>query len=183
MEATLTRPKTLKMPSLKSIFRIQKRPIRVLFLDIDGVVNSEEWFDEQHEKRGTQWGKRFHKKDHIDPYKAHLVRHIVESTDCKVVLSSTWRLFPDDRDLVRKKVVEFMDVTPRMPRLGGAESMERGYEIKAWLNDHPHVERYAILDDDSDMLPEQIPHFFKTTWQKGLTDDIARDVITHLNTW
>jgi hypothetical protein len=34
--------------------------------------------------------------------------------------------------------------------------MIRGEEIKAWLHQHPEVTRYAIVDDDSDMLPEQV---------------------------
>jgi membrane-bound lytic murein transglycosylase MltF len=42
------------------------------------------------------------------------------------------------------------------------------------------VERYAILDDDTDMLPEQLPNFFQTTWEEGLTEEIAEKVIAHL---
>lgn len=182
MEVTITKLKTLRIPSIKNIVRSFKPKIKVLFLDIDGVVNSKEYL----ESRRAEYERTripMEKESMIDPYAAHLVRNIVESTDCKVVLSSTWRLYPDDRDLVRERVVEFMSITPRMPRSGGVESMERGYEIQAWLDDHPEVEDYAILDDDSDMLPHQIPHFFKTTWEEGLTDEIARDVIRYLNHW
>ena len=35
----------------------------------------------------------------------------------------------------------------------------RGEEIQDWLDNHPEVEDYAILDDDSDMLPEQFAKF------------------------
>lgn len=38
-----------------------------------------------------------------------------------------------------------------------------------------------ILFYDSDMLPEQMPNFFKTQWLVGITDDIAKAVIKHLN--
>ena len=57
----------------------------------------------------------------------------------------------------------------------------RGHEIQEWLDKHPEVTRYAILDDDSDMLPEQMPNFFKTTFQNGLIEDIAKKVTEHLN--
>ena len=36
-----------------------------------------------------------------------------------------------------------------------------------WLSRHPEVERYAIVDDDSDMLPEQMPFFVRTSAETG----------------
>lgn len=35
----------------------------------------------------------------------------------------------------------------------------RGTEIQEWLNRHPEVGGYLIVDDDSDMLPEQKDNF------------------------
>lgn len=164
--------------------------MKVLFLDIDGVVNC------------ATTTQRHRGVIGIDPYMALLVDRIVQATGCKIVLSSTWRLWPDEREEVRKQVGEFMDVTPNIPLQGGAEMCERGKEIKAWLESHPtikcdsptscppptramcnshSVERYAILDDSSDMLPEQLPNFFKTSWTTGLMQEIADQVIEHLN--
>lgn len=153
--------------------------MKVLFLDIDGVVNCATT-TQRH--RGTIG---------IDPYMAFLVGKITLDTGCKVVLSSTWRHWEDAREEVRKQVVDFIDITPSMPipysekeRLGlssMAELCERGKEIADWLVRNPTVERYAILDDDSDMLPEQLPNFFKTSWQTGLTEEIANRVTEHLN--
>ena len=57
----------------------------------------------------------------------------------------------------------------------------RGDEIQEWLDEHPEVEKYAIIDDDDDMLPEQEENFFQTDFQTGLTDEIAKKVIKHLN--
>lgn len=47
------------------------------------------------------------------------------------------------------------------------------------LDAHPGARRYAILDDSSDFLWGQ--HLFRTTWAEGLTDEIADQVIAHLN--
>jgi hypothetical protein len=47
----------------------------------------------------------------------------------------------------------------------------RGKEIDRWLKDHPEVEQYCIVDDDSDMLEEQMPYFVKTTYKEGLQFD------------
>lgn len=138
--------------------------MKILFLDIDGVVNC---------KTTTQ---RHRGAIGIDPYLAFLVGKIQIDTECEVVLSSTWRLWEESRNEVRKQVIKFIDCTPSLK-----EHHERGYEIKAWLDEHPEVIRYAILDDDSDMLPEQKDNFFQTSWEHGITEDIAKRVTEHLN--
>jgi hypothetical protein len=43
------------------------------------------------------------------------------------------------------------------------------------------VEHYAILDDADSILPEHRANFFQTTWETGLTEDIALAVERHLN--
>lgn len=43
----------------------------------------------------------------------------------------------------------------------------RGDEIKKWLGRHD-VEKYIILDDDSDMLEEQLPFFINTDTHNGI---------------
>jgi hypothetical protein len=37
------------------------------------------------------------------------------------------------------------------------------------------------LDDAETILPEQRANFFQTTWESGLTEDIALAVEKHLN--
>ncbi len=140
---------------------------KVLFLDIDGVCNSEEYMTSGRHVKGTMLG--------IDPFPAVLVKMIVQDTGCEVVLSSTWRLNAETREEVRKEVVDFVDVTPNF------WDKYRGEEIEDWLNRNPDVIRYAILDDDIDMLAYQAPNFFKTTWKEGLTREIAKAVTEHLN--
>ncbi len=149
--------------------------MKILFLDIDGVCNSQATFTKDPNAHFP-----------IDPYMAFLVGKIQLETDCNVVLSSSWRHHNESVDHIRKRVVSLYDLTGDEPhdpdRPSGAENCQRGREIKAWLDNHKYkVESYAILDDDSDMLPEQIPNFFKTQWLVGLTDEIAQKVIAHLN--
>ena len=104
---------------------------------------------------------------------AFLVGKIVLDTDCKVVLSSSWRHHPDGIKVISQCVTPVMDKTP--------DAETRGEEIQMWLDEHPEVTQYAILDDDADILPEQKENFFKTTWAFGLTEDIAKAVTEHLN--
>lgn len=134
--------------------------MKVLFLDIDGVVNC---------KTTKQRHRGF---IGIDPYMAFLVGRIVESTGAEVVLSSSWRHFDDGRKEVEKQVVKCLDITPTIDGI-------RGDEVAAWLRDHPEVKKYAILDDNSDFRPDQ--PLFQTEWETGLTEEIANIVIKYLN--
>lgn len=135
---------------------------KILFLDIDGVLN----YAMCKYKIGGMLG--------IDPAKAELVRRIVADTGCEVVLSSTWRLDAKSRAHVRQKVVKFIDITKSIG-IGW-----RGEEVKEWLQRHPDVERYAILDDDRDFYDDQ-PLFRTNFYGNGLTEEIAAEVIEYLN--
>lgn len=134
--------------------------MKVLFLDIDGVVNN----------KNTSFATDLWP---LDRYSAFLVGKIEMLTGAKVVLSSSWRKHPDGVAIVEKHIVPIFDKT-------GSEGNIRGDEIQAWLDRHPEVTKYAILDDDSDMLESQMSNFFKTSWEAGLTDEIAQKVIEHL---
>ncbi len=145
---------------------------KILFLDIDGVVNNE--------KTVHKYSYRSHHG--IDPELAFLVGKIQLDTDCEVVLSSSWRGHEDNHAIIKKQVVDFIDITPRCC------TGIRGVEIYKWIQDNvPAADRmaknfrYAILDDDSDMHLWQKDDFFKTSWKTGITPEIAQAVTKHLN--
>lgn len=138
--------------------------MKVLFLDVDGVLNHEGTFKKDPQAYFP-----------IDPYCAFLVGKIQLDSRCHVVLSSSWRGHEESTKYIHNRVVPLFGKTERL-------GVIRGEEIKDWLERHPEVTKYAILDDDNDMLPEQMPNFFQTSFHKeGLTDEIASKVIVHLN--
>ncbi len=55
--------------------------MKVIFLDIDGVLNS----------RRYDRARDYSKQTDIDETRVPLVKEIVDATDAKIVLSSTWR--------------------------------------------------------------------------------------------
>lgn len=91
-----------------------------------------------------------------------LIGGIVRKAGAVVVLSTSWR--NDVRWTTYGPALD-LPVVDRTPVLSGC----RGDEIAAWLADHPNVERYAIIDDDPDMLPEQQPYFIHTSMFDGFT--------------
>jgi hypothetical protein len=141
---------------------------KVLFLDIDGVLND------------NKTPIRFDVKNiplHMDPVLVYRLNLIVDRVDCSLVLSSSWRIDKNWRQIMRANGIfgEFLDRTPDNRLL-----TSRGREIKQWLDEHPEVTRYAILDDNADMLDSQKPNFFKTSVLHGLTQEIADAVEAHL---
>lgn len=152
--------------------------MKVLFLDIDGVVNKQENFNPANNPGPYP----------LDSYCAFLVGRITLETGCEVVLSSTWRNHPEGVENVSKRVIRLLDKTPSLrwekkePFMARGREWDhpiRGDEVNAWLAEHPEVTRHAILDDDGDFHDDQ--PLFQTTFKEGLTDEIAAQVIEHLN--
>lgn len=131
--------------------------MKILFLDIDGVLNST--------RTCVAFGGYPMELEHIgafDQVAIRLIQRLCDAGGVKVVLSSAWRLHCDFRDAGNAFGLPIIDRTPSL--LGS-----RGTEIAAWLFAHPEVEQYAIVDDDPDMLPEQLPFFVHTKGHEGLT--------------
>lgn len=131
--------------------------IKVLFLDIDGVLNST--------KTAVAFGGYPHELNQLGAFDIaaiRLLQRLCDSAGVQIVLSSAWRTTHAFKDVGEAFGLPIIDRTPSL--LG-----QRGTEIAAWLARHPEVERYAIVDDDSDMLPEQMPYFVQTDHHEGLT--------------
>lgn len=145
--------------------------MKIIFLDIDGCLNSEKTFERM---PGNIYG--------LDAELLKIFKDILEKTGAEIVLSSTWRLHKDTRKALTDHGLSWIGCTPDLPRSGGVEKMERGHEIKAWLENEGkkfEIEKFCVLDDDSDILPEQ--KHFKTSWQEGLTEEVADKIIKFLN--
>lgn len=152
--------------------------MKVLFLDVDGVLNcssTREKIDDD-SMRG------------VEQSKCEMVRRIIRETDCYIVVSSTWRRWRHAmnylwRQLGREAKERFIGQTPHLEsRLDSGLYSEkvRGDEIQAWLNEHPDVMAFAIVDDDADMAHLH-PHLFRTQGWEGLTDEITQAIIERLN--
>lgn len=126
--------------------------MKVLFLDIDGVLNR----DGTKERCGQFVG--------VDRALSAKLLKWLRSTDVKIVLSSTWRNHPDMHPHLNDAGIHWDGMTPQHP-IG-----PRGFQIKAWLDANPAVTAFAILDDMQDMLPDQMARLVQTDTRFGLQD-------------
>src|SRR6266850_1186516 len=133
--------------------------MKILLMDVDGVLNSEAWFAKGPQSDGS-WGLCS-----VDPQAVQRIKYVCKATGAKIVLSSTWRLAPNMVEyLVEHAKLEIYDMTPRI------DSNNRAEEIMAWLKANPYVYNFAIIDDDADAgdHPDLKPRFVRTTWQLGM---------------
>lgn len=134
--------------------------MKVIFLDIDGVLNV-------YEQGRDQYGQIFHK--HFEDN----LKWIIEETGAKLVISSTWRFsgIENLRNMWKERNLagEIIDITIDCYQLIGEgkfehyDEVERGHEIQEWLDEHQkEVTNYVIIDDDNDMLNSQRSNFVRT---------------------
>ena len=163
---------------------------KIIFLDIDGVFNcqtfyhSQQFQDYKEAKKTLRKSVKAKKIESLEYYAAQICKErlkwfneLCKEVDADVVISSTWRMGKSVEQLqeIFKYCGGDFNIIDKTEHLG----YERGIEISKWLKDNIKPEthgchyfdfyRYAIIDDDSDMLLNQSNHFFQTDNYSGLT--------------
>lgn len=124
--------------------------MKVIFLDVDGVLNSEQYFLNSD---GTDL-REYVLNNPVDPEGVRRLQQIVEESGAKIVLSSSWRggwdKDPDKMDFDGRFLtkalaecdLEIFDKTDYI------DFGRRAREIKSWIYHAPEqVESFVILDD------------------------------------
>lgn len=117
--------------------------MKVIFLDIDGVLNTESYREDS---------KVDYFEEPISEVHMSWLEHLVKETDAKIVLSSTWREYWDCGDIQSDRFGEYINnlfekyglkIFDKTPEL-----KDRDREINEWLKlHHEQIENYVILDD------------------------------------
>lgn len=137
--------------------------MKIVFLDIDGVLCT-------HRSCVRQQGLM----QILDTVAVSMLAKMLIETKAKLVLSSTWRLHHDQQSMTAILQNAGMYDVPwhqnwKTPELsvGG-----RGDEIYQWCLRHGTPEKYCIIDDDRDMLPEQMPSYVNCrSWNGFMWED------------
>lgn len=154
----------------------------IIFLDVDGVLNSHQWFKSQERKSVIETIE-----GHIDSNAVRRLNTMVEQTGAKVVVSSTWRK-GTLMDVLLKMLKQHGFTGEVIGKTGrsSCDDCVRGNQIHRWMKDNIpdywQFRRYVILDDDGDMLYWQRHNFVQTSSEGGgLTDKHMQRAIEILN--
>lgn len=144
--------------------------MKIIFLDIDGVLNN------YSSKSNSVLKKQqdTHYPFLWEPELVKILNRIIEETEAKVILSSSWRTMRDAYNvIVNDMKIHISDETPKTFKT-------RGHEIQTWLDNNPFVDKFVILDDAADM-DHLKSYLLQTDGEFGLTDEIADKAIKRLN--
>lgn len=132
--------------------------MKVLFLDIDGVLNT------------YPIGKKHWR---LNPALVAKLKDSVEKHNAVIVLTSSWRQY----DFPARTFKSLSDAGwSNPPIIGKTKRMDnRGEEILQWLSENPITNSYIVLDDELDSLVPPITNIVQSDRSIGITDkEIAR---------
>lgn len=163
---------------------------KIVFLDIDGVLNTERWYTKMHKNiPKDRFGYEF------DPVAVENLSKIIAEGNADIVVSSSWKCFGLDgmQEMWKERNLpgKIIGVTPNTisddmllnMNLDELEEVAiRGYEIEEWLSLHgKNVSNYVILDDIDSFLTSQKTHLVLTNPIVGITEEDATKAILILN--
>ena len=153
--------------------------MKVLFLDIDGVLNSNFW-NETHQMEISDGIL-------VDEEKVKLLSEILRTTQAKIVFHSGWKywynvdLHPlryeaaNLLSILEKYGLKIYDKTPDLAtyeiKINKKFSLIKAAEILLWLEAHNDVNSYIVLDDldlHNDVI---LQHQIKTDSSVGLSEE------------
>jgi hypothetical protein len=138
----------------------RSRAVKVIFLDIDGVLNSRASAFLQALDGGGSL---------LKPHAIHgaILNAIIAATQANVVITSAQR-----RIRTLAQIVDSLDGVGFSGKFIGMTPTfnagpTRGAEIKVWLKDHRNVDGICIIDGNSDM-DDLLPYLIQTITEEGL---------------
>lgn len=155
--------------------------MKLIFLDIDGVLNSDEYASSQFyltETHGMSDGEimLIHRHVHIDPKALLLINDLVDRSGAEVILSSTWRAWystEEITEIMQKRGATFKIVgsTPILHGKVNSSRIPRAHEIQAYLKSlTAQPDAFVILDDVDDMFKLK-KNLVLTNMKFGITTD------------
>ena len=112
--------------------------LKVIFLDVDGVLNSNDYMEYTLKNNITGI------LEEINPKTIEMLKYVLDITDARIVVSSSWRNL-NKFELLKDLFMQYgINLDEKTPLIGN----DRGLEIKQYLKDHRNIEQYLILDDE-----------------------------------
>lgn len=142
--------------------------MKVIFLDFDGVLNNNSYFLDSKEKAPF----------FLQDEKMILLKQIVDTTNAKIVLSTSWReIWNSDLDISLKLKDYFNSFDLSVYDVTKNINYNRPLEISTWLKEN-NVNSYVILDDIANPWYEHVNNVVVTNKEfNGLSQDDVNKAI------
>ena len=149
--------------------------MNIIFLDIDGVLNSHRKLKEVYERTHKPHSGYNYPFDEIC---LSNLKVLVELTNSKLVITSSWR---KDKKGINKIIEALKEYELDQHIIGYTPILNkpRGIEIQEYLNQLDYKPNFIILDDDTDM-ENLIDYLIKTNIKVGLTEENVEEAILKL---
>jgi hypothetical protein len=158
--------------------------MKIIFLDIDGVLNSEVFLREN-------------PNEAIDRNNVSILKKIIDKTGAVIVMSSAWRLWFDDNMMPKEGYSQYLydtlcdfsiklfgktpDLSTEEIRANKTFSHVKAKEIIAWLKENQGIDNYVVIDD-LDLRNDEInTHLVRINGHIGITEEDAMSIIDMIN--
>lgn len=186
------------------------KPTVVIFLDKDGVLNCEAFYEDViHEIYNSEFkpiekkplfrqirnylvklvkSKKIERLDYykseVCPKRIQLFNDLCKELNAVVVISASIRANYTVEQL--QEIFDYCGGTFKIiGKTGNDESRVRGKEINQWIYDNMNLHNYrthfVIIDDGSDFLQHQSEYFFQTDSYTGLNTDTCFKIKRYIN--
>lgn len=171
--------------------------MKVIFLDFDGVLNTDTFIDEQKlcgALSNSIASFMYRRAEELDPKALARLFQIVHATDAKIVLVTTWKEWHSIADISTMMieagylgVPPIIDATHRFDnkklRQVNRPILSRGEQVDQWLNETTEsIEGYLIIDDSVDYSAYQKhKHMIMTDADLGLEEKHIKEAIEILS--
>lgn len=147
--------------------------MKLLFLDFDGVLNSDYWFQSKQYRM---------QKDDFDPKLIDRINEIVKITGAKVIISSSWKSaysVSELDEMLKTRGAKFKveDKTPRT----NFNMTNRGIEIESYINSLSELPESIVIIDDVNNMGTLSPYLILTDERYGITKNDVKSAIEMLN--
>lgn len=156
----------------------KKKLIKYIFLDVDGVLNSEDWY-----KYYWDNNLNYTTNDYDIDFRAiERINKLIDETGAEIVFSSSWRFtMHDSVERLYRAGLKYK-ITKKISGCEfGQNSPKRGNLIDEFLKKHK-CDAYVIIDDDKDILESQWDNFIYVDRFVGYTEENLKKSIEILNT-
>lgn len=139
--------------------------INIIFLDIDGVMNSYYYY------------KKFNFHEMLEKNKVNMLKKVIKETNAKIVITSKRKMIPSYiNEITNEFIKNGIDIYDFTKEIG-----LKNDEVKDWLIDHNNINNYVILDDnDCGFLADFKDKFIKISSYYGLTKSKSNILISIL---